>query len=90
MDPILLAVILGIGFGLFVGLGAGINHGLERRAYRKRVCSIVTAEDHREEAARLIHEAIHSHNSGVERYLRNQAFAHFVIADQIENGPYKY
>ena len=86
---------LGIGFGLALFFGAGVlvNHGIESWAYRKRVCSIVTADDHRNEGSRLLYEALHfggpDPERRYERYLRNEAFRHFQQADILENGPYK-
>jgi hypothetical protein len=81
---------IGLGLAMFFAAGAGLNHGLEARSYRKHMCSIITAEDHRNEGARLIHQAMASNDKVFERYLRNEAYTHFRTADIIENGPYKY
>jgi hypothetical protein len=86
------AVALGLALAFVVGVI--VNHGAERRFWRKRVCSIVTADDHRNEGARLLYESTHFSGRDperrYERYLRQEAFRHFQVADIIENGPYKH
>ncbi len=90
MEYLVLGVLLGVLAASFLGAGAGINHSLEARAYRKRVCSISSSSDHRAEAARLIRESFHTNNPEFGKYLRNEAYVHFRNADMIDNGPYKY
>ena len=89
MEYLLIGLAIGLGIALLFGAGAGVNHGLEARALRKHVCSIVTAEDHRNEGARLLHKAIYSNSKEYSKYLRNEAYVHFRYADMIEHGPYK-
>lgn len=89
MEFLLLGTLLGVSLGLSMCAGAGVYRGLEMRAYRKRVCSLIDAESYRAEGTRLLYQAIRTPNRAFERYLREQAFLHFCRADQIENGPYK-
>ena len=56
--------------------------------HRKHVCSLTTAERHREEGIRFINKAIRTKDLVYRQHLRNEAFHQFVKADQIENGPY--
>ena len=86
---ILLGIALGLAAATLLGAGAGINHGLNRYYFRKHVCSIITAQDHRDEGRRLIRESIHTADRAYENYLRQEAFLHFCVADQMDNGPYK-
>lgn len=84
--------LLFLGFAIGVvtfGIGVEVGHRLTARAYRKRVCKIKTAEDHRREAARLIHESMKTPDSDYVAYLRDQAFQHYVQADKLDYGPYK-
>ena len=90
MDYLLIGLALGVSFALLFGAGAGVNYGLEQRSFRKRICSLNTPEGHRQEAERLIGLSIRTFDKDYERYLRDEAFQHFVHADQLENGPYKH
>jgi len=89
MDQVLIGVALGVSLTLLFLAGAGVNHALERRGFRNRVCSIVNADDHRAEAARLLSLSLKTFDPPYEKYLRNEAFYHFQQADLLENGPYK-
>jgi hypothetical protein len=87
---VLIGVSLGIGFSLLILVGFVINHLLEARAFRKRVCAINTPSEHRSEGERLLHLALKTRNSQFSKYLRDEALIHFIRADQLEHGPYKY
>lgn len=83
-----LAVVVGLVIGLVFGAGAFTGHAIESRATRRHIDSLVTAEDHRAEAARLIHLAVRQRDVRYASYLRNTALAHCMKADLLENGPY--
>ena len=87
---VLTGISLGIGFSLLIFTGFMINHFLEARAFRKRVCAINTPDAHRSEGERLLHLALRTRNSQFSKYLRDEALIHFIRADQLEHGPYKY
>lgn len=86
MELLFLGVAVGI---IALGLGVELGHRLTLRAMRKRICKINTPDDHRKEAARLIHESMVTPDDKYSTYLRNQAYGHYVSADRLENGPYK-
>lgn len=86
---ILLGIAIGFAVALLLSAGAGINFGLTRYRYRKRMCNIVSAQDHRNEGRRLIKKSIYTLDRANKNYLRQAAFLHFCVADQIDNGPYK-
>jgi len=89
MDHVLIGVALGIGFSMLILIGVLLNHALEARAFRKRVCAMETPEGHRQEGERLLHLALRARDPKFAHYLRNEALCQFIRADQLENGPYK-
>lgn len=78
--------------GLLVTLvfisGWTLCHVQEKRAYRIRACNLTTVEAHQAEGARLVQQAIRTRNPAFRQYLRDEAFRQYVLADQLENGPY--
>ena len=86
---VLFALLIGITAGLSFGAGAFVYHFLDNRAHRKHVTSLITAEDHRNEAARIIHRSVKSGDLRYASYLRSLALAHYMQADLLENGPYR-
>lgn len=79
-------LITGLILGLLGFFAAGILIGylLASRAYSKRILDLNTAEDCREQGARLLMESLVAKSLIDERALRERAFDHFRLAETIE------
>jgi len=81
-----LEIVLSLVLAFFAG--GSVWHVVSIRTHRRRICAIVSADDHTREAARLVHRAIRTKDLVYKQHLRDDAFQHYVLADKIENGPY--
>jgi hypothetical protein len=80
------ALIIGLALGLLGFFAAGILTGyfLAKRGYDSRILELNTADDCREQGARLLMESLMAKKLIDEQTLRTRAFEHFRLAETIE------
>lgn len=84
--PVEALITVGLIVGLLGFFAGGILTGyfLAKKSYDKRILELNTAEDCREQGARLLMESLVATNIISERRLRERAYEHFRLAETIE------
>ena len=97
---ILVSFLIGVGLALFFVAGAAINPALETSCHivkNKRTCvntvvdntKPVGPEEHRQAGYLISTQAASTTDLEIRGKMLSSAYAHFCIADILENGPYK-